>query len=148
VGYVVPRLHTASTKYRLTSQIYRVNPGAALINIFPTSNISDNGSSVQASAVLKLYDHLYDRIMQAGSQAIDNAEVQQLHSDITSLRNQLRTSNQSVLRLAANIAISSTSNDTTELSNPADGTAIDPKKLVALQKENYLIEQHLKHSLE
>jgi hypothetical protein len=49
--------------------------GVGLINIFPTGDICDNGSSVCASAVLKLYDHLYNSIMQTGSQATENMEV-------------------------------------------------------------------------
>jgi hypothetical protein len=54
--------------------------------------------------------------MQAGSQVIDNIEVQQLHSYIVSFHNQLHISNQIILYLAANIAVSGTSNNIIELS--------------------------------
>jgi hypothetical protein len=48
------------------------------MNIFPTNDISDNGSSVWASTVVKLYHQLYNWIMQIDSQLPGNKDIQQL----------------------------------------------------------------------
>jgi hypothetical protein len=50
----------------LPSKSTELIPRVVLINIFPTRNVSYYRSSVWALVVLKLYDHLYDRIMHVG----------------------------------------------------------------------------------
>jgi hypothetical protein len=57
-----------------------------LQNISPVGDIGDNGSSIQASSVPKLYNYPYDRIT-------SKEEVRQLRTEVTSLRTQLHTAN-------------------------------------------------------
>jgi hypothetical protein len=51
-----------------------------LTNIFPLTNISDNGRYVQASAILQLYNALYDKIVEGA--APNRAELQKLQKEI------------------------------------------------------------------
>jgi hypothetical protein len=81
--------------------------------------------------------------MQA-SQTHSNNETEELQTQITSFRTQLRTANQLVLCLAANIAVGMGNAETEDQSNSSEGTSMDPKKLVALQKEKYLMEHRPK----
>jgi hypothetical protein len=73
--------------------------GQTLLNMFPSADIGQDGSTVRASAVLKLYNVLYDRIIVAGSQEqhmeppTNISDLQAMQGEITSLRGQLRTVN-------------------------------------------------------
>jgi hypothetical protein len=52
--------------------------GSTLTAIFPPNDIGDNGRNVRASAVLQLYNELYDRINVSANSAQRAADVEQL----------------------------------------------------------------------
>jgi hypothetical protein len=137
-----PNAPTADLPPKSTDQ----TTGTTLTAIFPSSDISDDGSSVRASAVLRLYNALYDRIHASANSAQYVADLEKLQVDNSSLRTQLRTANQSILQLAANIAVDNTNNrdEQNRDTGTVDNTTMDPKKLLALQKEKYLIEHRPK----
>jgi hypothetical protein len=114
--------------------------GLTLQRIFPEGDISAAGDSVRASAVLQLYDTLYDRIKLAEISTVNQEDVRKLSDQVEDLRKQLRASNRALLRHALQGPSEPGSND----DEVKEIDPFHPKKLLALQKEKYLMEHRPK----